>query len=337
MDFEERFDFIIYLELKHLREERWADGIICSEGIAGKYQVNEIYPWLNQMIIIKWEFIALSKVSRVFSYSKIHLPLPKGNASTRLPTRNLLQRITSSSKRLPTFLKRQGRNPPEIKHVHPKVQVKRLILARQRCGSCSFCCSSLLWTCGHWTNGFIWRLSSVSPITILPQNMNIRIMPLLVWTADWQVQLTGHLSNSWTNVLRCIIRTPCPASWPQHHHSQTTCLPRSVPRPWTHGRNSLLAPAPLPEPLSCPPGPCSGPPNLIPSEHHTPLSTWMIWLVSHSWYFPHFSLMSISYSESEEKINYIIIFPSNSKSNICSLFNRTPLIQKYIIDTQSSP
>lgn len=53
MDFEERFDLIIYLELKHLREERWADGIICSEGIAGKYQVNEIYLSLNQMIIIK--------------------------------------------------------------------------------------------------------------------------------------------------------------------------------------------------------------------------------------------------------------------------------------------
>ena len=49
---------------------------------------------------------------------------------------------------------------------------------------------------------------------------------------------------------------------------------------------------------------------------------------------PHFSLMSISYSESEDKINCIIIFPSNSKSNICSLFNRTPLLQKYIIDTE---
>ena len=84
---------------------RWADAIICSEGIAGKQQVNEIYLWLNQMIIIKGEFIALCTVSRVFSYSKSHPPLPKGNTSTRLPARNLLQRITGPLKRLPTFLK----------------------------------------------------------------------------------------------------------------------------------------------------------------------------------------------------------------------------------------
>lgn len=215
MDFEERFDFIIYLELKHLREERWADGIICSEGIAGKYQVNEIYTWLNQMIIIKWEFIALSKVSRVFSYSKIHPPLPKGNASTRLPARNLLQRITWSSKRLPTFLKRQARNPPEIKHVHPKVQVKRLILARQRCGSCSFCCSSLLWTCGHWKNGFIWRLSSVSPTKHEHQNnATVSLDSWLTGPTDWApVELLDQCPTMYNkNTLPCFLAPAPPLS-----------------------------------------------------------------------------------------------------------------------------
>lgn len=45
---------------------RWAEGIICSVCIAGKYQANEIHLWLDQIILIEGTLVALHKVSGVF-------------------------------------------------------------------------------------------------------------------------------------------------------------------------------------------------------------------------------------------------------------------------------
>lgn len=138
------------------------------------------------------------------------------------------------------------------------------------------------------------------------------------------VELPDQCPESYSkNTLSCFLATA--------PHSLTTCLCRSVPRPLTHGRESLLAPAPPPAPLSCPPGPCRAPPTTKPQVNITPVSTWMIRFASHSWYLPHFSLMSLSCSESEEKNKWYSYFSSNSKSNICSLLGGE---KKHSINTE---
>lgn len=225
-----------------------------------------MYLWLNQMIIIKWELIACCKVSRVFSYSKSQPLLPKGNAGTRLPARNLWQRITWSSKRLPTFLKGSPAALQEQSMSTLKCKLNdKYWLGRDADpvhSSATLCCE-------HMDTGRMDLNAFLSlhyyHFTIC---INVRIMPLLVWTADWQIQLTGHLLNSQTNVLKHMIRTPCPAPWPQHHHPLTTCPPRLVPQPHTHGRDSLPAPASPSTPPSRPRGPCSGP-QRKPWKHHS--------------------------------------------------------------------
>lgn len=135
---------------------------------------------------------------------------------------------------------------------------------------------------------------------------NTWIMPLLVWTADWQIQLARAPVELPTGVLKPIIRTPCPASQPQHF--LTTCPPRSLPWQPIRGQESSLAWTP---PQHHPPA--HHDPEAAPLPHkplvNTPKWTQAIWFASKSRYFPHFSLMSTPYSESEGKNKHNITFP----------------------------
>ena len=163
---------------------------------------------------------------------------------------------------------------------------------------------------GMWTlKEQIWMLSSHPPIPVLPEYMNVRIMPLLVRTAEGQIQLTRapvevpdqcpKTCNK--NTLSCF---PAPAPSLSDH------LSLKIAAPGTHtwkGELAGMASSPNTTLLA------TATLQQLPLPHEPRVNTpkWIraVWFPSNSQCFPHFSLMSTPYSESEgKKINLIYVF-----------------------------